>query len=118
MPLDPDLWFSAVTVRVQQVRKAHKAPCAVCGRVPQTYRLFLGLGAGRGAQTVILCELHGRAHLRRMQQEAGRAIERLAGKGTPIRDTRWYGEILSKRAKEAKARKEAKRAATGKQDGE
>jgi uncharacterized Zn finger protein len=77
---EPGLWFSSLSIRIEEVRRAHKRQCASCPRVPEPgeRRLVVKKGAGRAAEIFVYCESCGRVELHRMEQEAGNAKRYLA----------------------------------------
>jgi hypothetical protein len=74
---DPNLWFTALSVRVEPVRKAHKKECVVCGLLPKGKRLRVVVGSARAAVTFIFCREHGATFVNRRIEEALRVIELL-----------------------------------------
>jgi hypothetical protein len=72
-----DIWLSAMTVKVETVRKAHKTDCINCEERPDEQRLKVQRGAGRGASSEVYCRPCGEDFLRRMEKESVRAIQML-----------------------------------------
>lgn len=71
------LWLSATTVKVEDVRKAHRTPCIDCERSPKKRRLLVRKGPGRGAVSEVYCIDCGSRFLRRMVLEGDRAMKML-----------------------------------------
>ena len=110
------LWFSATSVRVEDVRTAHRTDCIDCGKRPIQRRLKIQRGAGRGATSEIYCEVCGDDVLDRMQEEAVRAQAMLRdgntedGKAIRRADDQFerVKQIQKQRAAERKRKREAK----------
>lgn len=84
---DPNLWFSALSVRVETVTIRHTKPCVVCGVVPSGKRLKVQAGTGRGGCTFIFCRNHGRIFALRRVEEAERvAASLICDDVVPIRE--------------------------------
>lgn len=77
------LWLSAMSVRVEDVKKSHKTDCIDCGKPPRQRRLKVTRGAGRSATTEVYCDACGLQFLGRMKEEADNAEVYLGG---PIDD--------------------------------
>lgn len=82
---DEGLVHSMRYVSVEDVSKAMKKVCDVCGEVPVEKRLLVKSGSGRSQKAVVLCVEHGGLFLDQMSREAWRAYCRLHGDGTPVR---------------------------------
>ncbi len=67
------LLFSAMKVEVEEVKKAHRVPCATCGKVPTGRRLVVVKGTARAQVKYVYCEDHGGNFLSALRLEVERA---------------------------------------------
>lgn len=112
------LWLSAMSVRVEDVKKSHKTDCIDCEQPPRERRLKVTRGAGRSATTEVYCYECGGTLLMRMQDEAGRAAIYLITGSTPdegairVADDQFERVKAEhkRRAEERKRKREAKKA--------
>jgi hypothetical protein len=82
----PGLWFAPTRVEVEEVRKAHRKECSVCGGIPESRRLKVVRGAGRHATTAVYCLAHGVEWLSEFLSQGQRAIIRLESGTGDIRN--------------------------------
>ena len=69
----PGLWFSTLSVEVQDATPRMSKVCCDCDNVPQIRRLVVKRGAGRHATTDVYCLSCGDLFLRHMATECERA---------------------------------------------
>lgn len=106
---DPSLWLSAVSVRVETVRKQHKAPCIHCGKRPELRRLKVTRGAGRHGVTELYCIDCGLHVVARLQTEAQRAYHFLLEGAVPDGGSIRIADALFEAVKAAHKRRKAAR---------
>lgn len=108
----PGLLHGPRRIEVETVKKAHRKPCEGCGSVPCHRRLKVVNGAGRSADTLILCISCGLDYLSDRRDEYQRAQDFLhdgaCEDGDGIRLPKLEWEVTRDRMKreKAKARKE------------
>lgn len=97
------LWLPGMRIEIQEVKKAHRKPCTMCGDVPQERRLLMKVGATRAAVDV-LCEVCGVDWIRQLRKEGTRAMKYLALGDTPdggaVRVESTLRQALKPKAKE------------------
>lgn len=81
------LLFGILRVEIEDVRCAHKKPCATCGRVPVGRRLHVQTGSGRNQKQFVFCDRPecGKKWLKALWQEVERAMDRLRGLNVFVR---------------------------------
>ena len=79
--LKPGLWFTGLSLDVEQVNPRMKLPCATCGQLPSEKRLRIRQGSGRSQQGAVLCTECAMPFVELLETELDRLQDYLLGTG-------------------------------------